>query len=500
MDKKIMSTWMGTEESLEVYLSIREKQEQLEAKGVSVLDLLANDDAAELDEEELHWMLEVFNNIGIIRISGPMVKGTTGYWGRYFGYCGYNDIIDAAESAKGAGCETFLFIWDTGGGSVEGLEEASDYLRDLAANYDTTSFTASKALSAGCWLSTCLGEMYGTPMSSHGSVGVIGIHREFTEAAKMWGEKFTVFRSAPHKALGSPYEKLSEEASKVLTEDILKSHEFFVDAVTANCKLPREFVAENIATGDVWYAQEAIEKGLLTGIKTLQELLIDKSLKIAENESNDTNNFYPQGNNMATNKLTKSITSAVAAAIAAGVPVKDALVNAPTAEADTETDENTTQSGEQHETSADANSTEKDTTGESNTGNNSANSVGNTESLSSLISELVSVKVALANEQAKNSNMAASHDGMKKVVAVAFQRAQVAMGGSPASESDLMALDASVLLSQYAAADAALAKRFPVGGRVSEVTDESGEEDKSANTSMQSLNEEVLLNCAKIGK
>src|SRR5690606_3301985 len=83
----------------------------------------------------------------------------------------------------------------------------------------------------------------------------------------------TIFRSAPYKALGGPYEKLSEEATQEIEEEIARLHGQFVSGVSELSGIPMTRMNSKIATGKVFLANEAQTLGLVDKVLSLGQVV-----------------------------------------------------------------------------------------------------------------------------------------------------------------------------------------------------------------------------------
>jgi ClpP class serine protease len=115
--------------------------------------------------------------------------------------------------------------------------------------------------------------------ASIGSIGAIYVHREITEALKMEGIKATVFRSAPYKALGTPYEKLNDTAKQEIEAELMLGHNKFVDTLAHNTGVKVETV-HTWATGKVFAADKALNMGLLDSIQPVENVIAKLNKKL----------------------------------------------------------------------------------------------------------------------------------------------------------------------------------------------------------------------------
>jgi signal peptide peptidase SppA len=469
------TTWLGTEDSflelIEIRKQVAEASPELHAR------------AAAYDDEEVnsHWMVDVRGDVAVVNIVGPMEQGRAGIWGLWFGYVGYDDIKEALMSGAEQGATKFLLDWSTPGGSVAGISDMTEFLKDWAAQYEVVSFTSDKATSGGLWLATIADQFYATKMAQIGSVGVIAVHTEVKDMLDEMGITKTVFRTAPMKALGGPYEKLNEKSKASIEADINKIHEFFVDTIVQNLGLPQDFVEKEIATGEVWYGEEALRKGLINGIKTFKEVFVALSTESEEN----TINYQ---NSTGVDMKRKSISVKAAAAIAAGVPVDVALEDEAVDQEEEEATEAEVEPSEENPTEEEEPSSEAST-----------DSAGLTQVVMDMTNQLVEVKTQLASAQLQLTQLQTNMTSMTNIVIKGIQHAQVALGSAPTDSEALKALDASVLVQQHAQLESELSKRYPVGGRVSQQVDESSQED-DATQALARHNQQVLMDLARFSK
>ena len=475
--------WLGSPESYEKVLEIermiakapKSLQKKAEAYSLKRLSMWGYPDEEDAVEDEVeHWMLSMSSTLAIITVEGPMVDGSAGWYGRYFGYTGYDDIKEAVVCGINAGATEFLFEWKTPGGSAAGIEDTSYFLEQLAKEYPTTSFTSSQCCSAGFWLATALDDFYATPMSEVGSVGVVVVHTEVTKMLEMEGISKRVFRSAKYKHIGGPYEALTDFSTGVIQDDLNKAHQFFVDVTVKHCNLDVDFVANNIATGQTWYGEEALALGIISGIKTFDQLLIAFSKKSVENT-----NYYGMNYSKEGGMKKRLITPEVAGAIASGISPEKALADAPLVE--------------EPEATPDA---EPDAEPEANPEPSAVPEASVIVAQNpDLQNQLIDAKVQLNLVSAKVTSLEAAQEGLKKIAALSIQRAFAGVGSPVPEMEGLMAMDPSLLIQQHATADAQLQKKYGNGGRISVEVDESQEEDDSANEATNFM-DQTLQNLA----
>jgi signal peptide peptidase SppA len=179
---------------------------------------------------------------------------------------------------------------DSPGGSVNGLAETGDMIRQVDSNVTPVSaFTSGTMASAAYWLGSSAREVHATEMSSIGSIGVIAVHMENSKQMEKDGVKPTVFSAGKYKGIGNPYEPLSASDKEYMQAKVEGAYDFFISAVAENRGLTAEHVREKAADGRDFYAKEAIGVGLVDRINTFAEVV-----KLLDNSHNPTQ-AMPQG-------------------------------------------------------------------------------------------------------------------------------------------------------------------------------------------------------------
>lgn len=240
------------------------------------------------DEEDDNPVgLTMHGALAILDVSGGMTTNTNRFT-RWFGMVTYEDIKERLNMlAEDSDVGAVMMNYNTNGGSAEGTGQLADYIRLYSNSVKPVfSYTGSKAHSAGYWLFCGGARQLMDEDAKVGSVGCITVHFEMTEMYKQIGIKPTVFRSAPLKALGSPYEKLSEKASAQLQKDTDFWHNRFVNGISKLMGLEVPVVSKTIATGATFEATEAKELGMIDGVKSF-EAALEVFSKAAEKKKPD---------------------------------------------------------------------------------------------------------------------------------------------------------------------------------------------------------------------
>jgi signal peptide peptidase SppA len=229
-------------------------------------------------EEEAYqgygYMVETFGSVAAVNIRGKLIAESN-WLTRMFGMTGYDEVKNAVSAAAmEPGIDNIILDINSPGGDVNGLSEAATVIRAIDDDVTpVTAFTSGSMHSAAMWLGSAARKRHATEMASVGSVGVIAVHEEIVEKLKMEGRKVTVFTAGKYKGIGNPYEKLSTEDKAYFQSKVEAARGFFISALAENLGLSAEYVRDTIATGQDFFARDAIAVGLVDSINSFQEVV-----------------------------------------------------------------------------------------------------------------------------------------------------------------------------------------------------------------------------------
>lgn len=130
----------------------------------------------------------------------------------------------------------------------------------------------SVCASACYYIAAAVDEVYAANSSLIGSIGVRMDGWDFQEVMGKVGVKRRVFHAGEHKALLDPFKDVSSEERAFVQDKLLtKLHQQFITAVK-NGRGGRLVDDPNLFTGLIWTGEEALQLGLIDGIKTPTEM------------------------------------------------------------------------------------------------------------------------------------------------------------------------------------------------------------------------------------
>lgn len=215
----------------------------------------------------------VVGDVGIIPIVGTMARRMNLFMEFSGGASTAMLAQQVEEMAADPSIKGILLDIDSPGGAVDGTPELGAVIAKAAQHKHIVAHANGLAASAAFWIATQASELSVEPSGFVGSIGVLSIHEDFSEARESEGVKTTIVKSAKFKAEGNPFEPLSEEAKaerQRIVDDIGKQ---FHAAVAAGRGVSVKKVREQFGQGRVIMADEAKALGMVDRVETINEAL-----------------------------------------------------------------------------------------------------------------------------------------------------------------------------------------------------------------------------------
>jgi len=162
---------------------------------------------------------------------------------------------------------------DSPGGSVYGIAELSRKIFRARGTKPVIAVANSLMASAAYWVASAADEIHVTPGGEVGSVGVIAVHVDKSEANKQDGYKVSYITAGKYKAEGNSDEPLSEEAQGYMQKRVDEYYSMFVSDVARNRGLSTDAVIASFGQGRVVGADEAIKNKMANKKSTFEFVL-----------------------------------------------------------------------------------------------------------------------------------------------------------------------------------------------------------------------------------
>lgn len=282
-------------------------------------------------EGAYHYMVELYDNVAVLRISGTLVPDYH-WWNRIYDDVSYPEIISCCNYLQGlkdnGQIDTVVLAFDTPGGAVHGIETAANALETLGKSVKLISHAETQMTSGGVWLGVSAKKISANRMAVVASIGVIAVQMSYYRMLEEAGIDATVMRSGSEKALGTPYEKFSDKAKEVMQEGMDIVHQEFKNRVQEGRGMSTADV-EKISTGRSWMAFQPEVSKLIDEITTL-DAVVAKHIAVHNPRNSAINPIFSVqviGKEAGTMKV-KVLNEKGQAAVAAGLSAEEALKDA----------------------------------------------------------------------------------------------------------------------------------------------------------------------------
>src|SRR5438093_2925714 len=139
-----------------------------------------------------------------------------------------SQIDQALDDDAVAGIILFL---DTPGGGVVASDEISKKVREADAKKPVVALMDETAASGGYYIASSAREIVANPATLTGSIGVIMIVPNVSQAANKLGIQPMVVKSGPYKDIASPFRDMTPDERNILQGVIDEAYDQFVQTV-----------------------------------------------------------------------------------------------------------------------------------------------------------------------------------------------------------------------------------------------------------------------------
>lgn len=159
------------------------------------------------------------------------------------------------------------------GGSVYGVQELSDKIRNARGKKPIIAVANSLMASAAYWIGSAADRIYASPSADIGSIGVYLAHVDYSGQLEKEGVKVTFISAGKYKTEGNAFEPLQEEAKSYLQKSVDDTYDSFISSVAENRGVNKSKVLSDYGQGRVLSAKDSVKAGLVDGVKTIEEVL-----------------------------------------------------------------------------------------------------------------------------------------------------------------------------------------------------------------------------------
>jgi signal peptide peptidase SppA len=204
-----------------------------------------------------------------VKIHGPMMRAVPG-WFSFFEIAATDTTKTTAAVLAAASddrIDRIVLSIDSPGGQVSGIAELADAIKVASAAKPVDARVGSMMASAAMWVGAQASSISATRGSEIGSIGTYAVVSDWSKAMEADGIKVHVVSSHELKGAFVFGSEVTDNQIKELRREIDDITAMFVEDVAAGRKLKPKAAAA-LATGQVWLAAEALERGLIDTITT----------------------------------------------------------------------------------------------------------------------------------------------------------------------------------------------------------------------------------------
>ena len=180
---------------------------------------------------------DVVAGIAVIPIAGTLVQ-KLGSLRPFSGMTGYDGIrMNFLAALNDEDVDAIVLDIDSPGGEVAGCFDLADMIFASRGKKPIWAILNENAFSAAYAIASAADRITVPRTGGTGSIGVICMHVDMTQALSKAGVVVTLIRYGAYKAEGSEYESLSKDALARMQSDIDQMGNLFCDTVARNRKL-----------------------------------------------------------------------------------------------------------------------------------------------------------------------------------------------------------------------------------------------------------------------
>lgn len=172
--------------------------------------------------------------------------------------------VTAVLTIAEAGKDEVLVDIESPGGMVHAYGFAASQLQRIRVSGVTLTVSVDKVAASGGYMMACIAEkILAAPFAIVGSIGVMASVPNFHRLLKKHDVDYDVMTAGEYKATVSMFGENTEKGKVKFRQELEDTHVLFKQFVA---KHRPQIAVEEIATGEIWYGSQAIERKLVDEI------------------------------------------------------------------------------------------------------------------------------------------------------------------------------------------------------------------------------------------
>jgi signal peptide peptidase SppA len=220
----------------------------------------------------------VVDGIAVIPVLGTLVyRGGLNPISKMTTYASLQNKIQEAVEAPDV--SSILLDINSPGGEANGVFDLADYIYSVRSKKKIVAVANEVATSGAYLIASAASRVFLSRTASVGSIGVIMIHKDISEALKRDGVKITAIYEGSHKIDLAPFEPLTENARERAQITVGCIYDLFVNTVARNRNITQKQVKGTEAA--IYMGEEALNGKLADKIMTTRAVF--ESLRALKN-------------------------------------------------------------------------------------------------------------------------------------------------------------------------------------------------------------------------
>ncbi len=224
------------------------------------------------DSSKANQELQILDSgIAVVPVLGTLVRRSS-YLAAVSGLTSYHDIeAMAAEAFAHPQVQGVLLEIDSFGGEAGGVLDLAESLRAMSQNSGKPLWAVAdeEALSAAYALACAAERIYVSRTAEVGSIGVMAVHVDESQADAMEGLNYTFIHAGKHKVDGNPHEPLPSEVAEDIQTDVDALYEQFVGLVAGFRRMDADAVQATQAR--IYRGKDGVDAGLADSLGTFAQ-------------------------------------------------------------------------------------------------------------------------------------------------------------------------------------------------------------------------------------
>jgi protease-4 len=201
-----------------------------------------------------------------------------------------------SEAARDDTVKAVVLRVDSPGGSPLASDNIWLAVQALAARKPVVVSMGDVAASGGYYVASAATEVFASPTTITGSIGVVGGKMVIGAAAAKYGISTEMITTGKKAGLVSPFRPFNADEREAVSRSMRSIYDLFIDRVVEGRKLARDKVLE-VAEGRVWTGSQALEVGLVDTLGSLGDA-VERARVLADQPDGLKVDIYPEPKNL----------------------------------------------------------------------------------------------------------------------------------------------------------------------------------------------------------